>query len=425
MEVRMTTFTTFYLSRIIGKKVFDANGKCIGVVKDLSIDSDSSTHSSGRPIIHGIKIKSKKQTAVYSFQYFQIEKIKGKIKVVCNQLIELATDNINNLFLAESVLDKQIVDLNGRKLVRVNDVRMVTVANGTFAVAVDIGIEGLLRRIGIAKSLKFIFSVFGSRIPSKFILWEDVEAIDSSNLNIKLSKTYAKLQTLHPSDLADIIEELGKKDSAEVFGTLDEEKAADVLEELETETQVHILESLSIEKAADVLEKMPADEVADILDALEDEKAEMLLNEMEKDTSEEIRELLDYPDNSVGSIMSTEILAFNENRSIQDVLNELRNKKPDAETLYNFFVTKDDETLIATFSVRDLLISNPDVLVNQIMKPSPVHLYDYQKIDEIAETISKYNLLAIPVVDSGNKLQGMVVIDDVIDDLIDKRRTNK
>jgi magnesium transporter len=422
----MNSITTFYLSRIIGEKAFDTKGKDIGIVKDLLVDPDSSKHASGHPVVNGIKIKNNRQTAFYSFQNFHVEKIDGKTKVICDHLTELSAEQINsNLYLVEAVLDNQIVDINGRKLVRVNDVRLVTIINDTFAVAVDIGIEGLLRRIGIVKPMKFILSVFGAVIPSKFILWEDVETIDVPNLNIKLSKSYAKLQTLHPSDLADIIEDLGRKASAEVFSSLDDEKAADVMEELETETQVHILESLSIEKAADVLDKMPADEVADILDALEDDKAELLLNEMEKDTSQEVRELLVYPDHTVGSIMSSEVMSFNQNTTIENVLNELRDKKPEFETLYNLFVTDENEILLATFSIRDVVISSPDVPIKQIMKPSPVHLRDYQKINEVAEIVSKYNLLAIPVVDKMNVLKGMVVIDDVIEDLIKKRRTNK
>ncbi len=422
----MTSFTTFYLSRVIGKKVFDTNGNYIGIIKDLLVDSDSSNHTLGRPLVNGIKIKCKKKIAFYSIECLRIEKVKHKIKVFCEKLIELSSHHIDNdLYLAENILDKQIVDINGRKLVRVNDVRLASIANGTFAVAVDIGIEGLLRRIGIAKPLKSILSLFGSNIPSKFILWEDVEAIDFSNLNIKLSKSYSKLQTLHPSDLADIIEDLDRKASAEIFMALDEEKAADVLEELEPDTQLQILESLSIEKAADVLDKMPADEVADILDALEDDKAELLLNEMEEDTSQEVRELLDYPDNSVGSIMSTDILSFNENKTVEEVLQELRGKKPEAASLYNLFVTTEKDELIATFSLRDIVISLPETRINQIMKPSPVNLYDYQRIDEIAEIVSKYNMLGIPVVDEYDVLQGMVVIDDVIEDLINKRRTNK
>ena len=419
----MTSITTFYLSRIIGKKVYDSNGKYVGVVKDLLVESDSSNYTSGHPAVNGIMLKRGNQVWFCAFQGFTVEKINGKLKVICNQQTELPEHNINNdLYLVESVLDKQIIDLNGRKLVRVNDVRLVTLVNGTYAVAVDIGIEGLLRRIGIAKPLKYTASLFRGSIPAKFILWEDVETIDSSNLNIKLSKSYKKLQTLHPSDLADIIEDLGRTASAEVFSALDDEQAADVLEELEVETQLHIIKSLPIEKVADVLDKMPADEVADIFDALGDEKVELLLNEMEKDASQEVRELLDYPNNEVGSIMSTEVLSFNQNATIEEVFTVLRTQKPEAESLYNLFVINENDVLIATFSLRDLVVSAPETKISQIMKPSPVRLYDDQEVDEIAEFVSKYNMLAIPVVDRSEVLQGMVVIDDVIDDLLDKRR---
>jgi len=419
----MTSITTFYLSRIIGKKVYDTNGKYVGVVKDLLVESDSSNYTSGHPAVNGIMLKRRNQVRFYAFQGFTVEKINGKVKVICNQPTDLPEHIINNdLYLVESVLDKQIIDLNGRKLVRVNDVRLVTLVNGTYAVAVDIGIEGLLRRIGIAKPLKFMASIFKGNIPAKFILWEDVETIDSSNSNIKLSKSYKKLQTLHPSDLADIIEDLGRTASAEVFSALDDEQAADVLEELEVETQIHIIKSLPIEKVADVLDKMPADEVADIFDALGDEKVELLLNEMEEDTSQEVRELLDYPNHEVGSIMSTEVLSFNENATIEEVFNVLRTQKPEAESLYNLFVINEIDVLIATFSLRDLVVSAPETKIAQIMKPSPVRLYDDQEVDEIAEFVSKYNMLAIPVVDRSEVLQGMVVIDDVIDDLLDKRR---
>jgi magnesium transporter len=423
----MTSITTFYLSRIIGKEAFDIDGEAIGVIKDLLISAiQNGQNESARQLIIGVKLKTGKQTKFYSFDTFRVFKAREKLDVTCTGLIEINDDLVNHgLLLVENILDKQIVDLNGRKLVRVNDIRLVTVATGTFAIAVDIGIEGLLRRIGLSVPIRKLLWLFRTSIPAKFILWDDVQAIDFSNLNIKLSKSYAKLHTLHPSDLADIMEDLGKKSSMSVFSSLDEEKAADVLEELEPDKQVQIVEGLTIEKAADVLEKMPADEVADILDALEDDKAELLLNEMEKDSSQEVRELLDYPDNSVGSIMSTEMLSFNKDKTIDEVLNELRNKKPEVETLYNLFVTDEKDTLLATFSLRDIVISPPGAKLKDIMKPSPVHLHDYQEIDEIAEIVSKYNLLAIPVVNNEEILQGMVVIDDVIDDLINKRRTNK
>jgi len=173
------------------------------------------------------------------------------------------------------------------------------------------------------------------------------------------------------------------------------------------------------------LDKMPADEVADIFEGLEDEKIELLLNEMEEEASQDVRELLVYPDHTVGSIMSSEYMSFNLNMTIEEVLAELRRTKPEFETLYNLFVTDENEVLLATFSIRDVVITPPDMQISHIMRPSPVHLRDYQKINEVAEIVSKYNLLAIPVVDIKNVLKGMVVIDDVIEDLIRKRRTSK
>ena len=424
----MTYFTTFYLSRILGLRVYDANKNVVGIIKDLLVDTDlvAPGNPSGRPRVSAIKLKIHKAEKCFSFNGFRVEKTNKQLKVFCNNLTEISEeDSHNGLFLADVILDKQIVDLNGRKLVRVNDVRLVALSNETYAIAVDVGIEGLLRRIGISRPLKVMFSWINVSIPAKFILWDDVEAINFSNLNIKLSKTYSKLHTLHPSDLADIIEELGKTASYTVFLSLDEEKAADVLEELETDTQIHIFESLPVEKMADVLEKMSADEVADILDVLEDEKAELLLNEMEAESSQEVRDILEYEDNSVGSLMNTEVLWFNENRTVEEVINEFRHKQPEADMLYNMFVTDDNEELVATFSLRDLVVSHPEVALHQIMKTDPIYLYDDQEIDEIAELISRYNLLAIPVVDRNHQLQGMVIIDDVIEDLINKRRTNR
>ena len=423
----MVSLTTFYLSGIIGKEAFGADGDAIGVIKDLLVNAvPSGQNDPNQQLVTGVRLRIRKVTKFYSFKTFRVVKARELVSVTCTELIELSNEEVENgLLLVENILDKQIVDMNGRKLVRVNDVRLATLPAGTFAVAVDIGIEGLLRRIGIAHPIKQFLSLFKINIPTKFILWDDVQAIDHSNLNIRLSKSYSKLHTLHPSDIADILEDLGKKSSMSVFSALDEEKAADVLEELETHAQIHIVENLPVNKAADVLEKMPADEVADILDELEDEKAELLLKEMDTESSQEVRELLEYPDNSVGSLMTTDILSFRPGITVEDVIAELRLKKPEPAELYNLFVIETNDELIGTFDLRDLVVAQPNTLVSDIMKTEPLFLYDDQKVDDIAELISKYNLLAVPVVDGSNQLQGMVVVDDVVEDLINKRRTKK
>ncbi len=421
----MTSLTTFYLSGILGKEAFDSDGDAIGVIRDLLINAvPSGQNDPSQQKVIGVKLRIRKETKLYSFRYFRVSKAREMLNVTCTNLVELRQEEVNNgLLLDENILDKQIVDLNGRKLVRVNDVRLATLPAGTFAIAVDIGIEGLLRRIGISIPIKRILSLFKIKIPAKFILWDDVQAIDFSNLNIKLSKSYAKLQTLHPSDLADILEDLGKKSSTSIFSALDEEKAADVLEELEPHAQVHIIESLPVDKAVDVLEKMPADEVADILDELEDDKAELLLQEMEEESSQEVRELLEYSENLVGSIMTTDYLSFTGTKTVDEVLKELRARKPEPEELYNMFVTEKEDKLVGTFNLRDLVLAEPDAAISTIMTSEPVSLLDDEKTSAVAEIVSKYNLLAVPVIDQNEQLQGMVVVDDVVEDLISERRT--
>ena len=218
---------------------------------------------------------------------------------------------------------------------------------------------------------------------------------------------------------------MGSASRAKIFEALDEERAADVLEEMEPYAQAQLIESLSIEKVADVLEKMPADEVADLLDTLEDEKAEQILNEMEKDSSEEVRELLEYESKEVGSLMTTDILSFHETMTVEDTLNELRRQKPEADVLYLMFVIDENEKLIATISLRDLVISGPQMKISEIMNKDIISVQDEDKVNTLGEIIEKYDLLAIPVTDAENTLLGMVVIDDIVEDLMDKGKTKK
>jgi CBS domain-containing protein len=418
---------TFYFSRILGRKVYDDDSNFLGTLVDVSVTSDQSRADDNipyRPQIFAIFLKKQNKNIFYSFEQISVIKANSSYEIYLTAQKEILESQFReNLLLKESILDQQIVDINGRKVVRVNDIRLAVIKEGIFAIAVDVGIEGILRRLGIANILNIVLSLVGVRVPTEFILFDDIAAIDSSKLNIKLSKASSKLHTLHPSDLADIIEELGKISKTTVFSALDEEKAADVLEELEPHEQVHIIESLPIEKAADVLEKMPPDEAADVLDELETEKAELLLNEMEEESSEEVRELLEYPDKTVGSLMNTDVLSFSDNITIEDALNEIRQQKPEMEVLYNIFVVDSDNKLLATVSLRDLIISQPQTPIRDIMKEEPVSVYDYDKLDSIAEIISKYHMQAIPVTDKEEKLEGMVVIDDVLVDLIGKRMT--
>lgn len=413
----MTSLSMFYLSRIIGNKVFSGSHEVIGKLKDLIVDI-----SFFRPQVIAAKVKIGNNIRLLDYSHFTISKKNGQYVLTCTDLKDIEPAQDNTLSLAKNVLDKQIVDIDGRKLVRVNDIRLALLSGGTFVVAVDVGIEGLLRRLGVAKPVKKFLKPLGANVPGKLILWDEVETIDYSYTGIRLSKAYSKLSTLLPSDLADIMEDLDSKTQLDVFNSLDEERAADVLEELETDAQINVLESLALEKAADVLEKMPADEVADILDELEEEKAEELLNEMESEASEEVRELMEYPENTVGSIMTTDYISFNENMTINETLAELRRLKPESDTIYYLYVVDNVERLVATISLRDIVIAEPDVKLRQIMNSKVIYVYDYDKIDSLTKIISKYNLLAVPVVDEEKKMLGMVIIDDIVYDLLKSRR---
>ena len=423
----MSLFTTFYFSRFIGCRIYDTHEIVLGKILDVFVHmpvQKSGNDEPFRPKVSGLLVKTNRKIRRVKFTGLQVIKFGTNYKVQCDLLTDMPPEVFSeDILLKVTILDKQIVDINGRKLVRVNYIRMVAISEGAFAIAVDVGIEGLLQRIGLLKPIKTVVSLFNARVPSKFILWDDVEALDYSRFSIKLSKSQSKIQTLHPSDLADIIEDLGKASKTSVFSSLDEEKAADVLEELEEDEQINIIESLSVEKAADVLEKMPANEAADIIDRLEDERAEQLLREMNNMVSQEVRELLEYPDTSVGSIMTTNVLSFKQNQTTEDVLLHIRKHKPEIEQLYNLFVVDKDDHLIAMVSLRDLLISDTHTRIEEIMDKRPVFVHDYDKLDSLAEIVSKYNLLALPVTDADNKLEGMVVVDDIVEDLIGKGRT--
>ncbi|WAM32063.1 magnesium transporter [Caldicellulosiruptor naganoensis] len=413
----MANVTSFYLSRVIGNKVYSEDKKVLGKLQDLIVDAKNI-----RPKVIAAKVKSGKNVQIVDFSFFIIYKEKGQYVIETRNLKPIDVQKEDTIMLVKHILDKQIVDMNGRKVVRVNDIRLAILSTGVYIIAVDIGLEGLLRRLGLAKPLKKVLKPLGKSIPSRLILWDDVEPLASPHSDLKLSTTYSKLSTLHPSDLADIIEELDKKTQAYVFSTLDEEKAADVLEELDVEAQRNVLESLPVEKAADLLEKMPADEVADILDEIKEERAEELLNEMEKEASEKVKELMDYPENTVGSIMTTDFIAFTTHFTVEQTIQELRRLKPDPDEIYYLYVIDNEERLCGVVSLRDLVISEPQTPLYEIMSRNVVYVKDMDNVNSLVEIISKYSLLAVPVVDDDKRLIGVVIINDIVYELLKVRK---
>jgi CBS domain-containing protein len=407
--------TNFYLSRILNNKVFCDN-KSIGRLLDIGIDINSNI-----PNIIIAKIKMNKGIKYLSWKSFNVRKISGQYQLNVKK-IEYVEPDKNIYFLVKNILDKQIIDINGRKVVRVNDIRLTQTDNELLVIAVDIGIEGILRRLAIAKPLKKFLKIFNINISSKLILWRDIAALIQSNENIMLSTTYEKLSTLRPSDLADIIENIDSKTGIAIFSSLDDARAADVLEELEKESQINILKTLSKQKVADILEEMPADEVADVLDDLNKDMVEELLNKMEKDVSSEVRELMEYPDNTVGSLMTTDFIDFKESDTVEQTINRLRELKPESDVIYYLYVVDSKDKLTGVVSLRDLVISEPDTKLSEIMDNKPIYVKDMDSIESLIKIETKYNLMAVPVVDDNMVLRGTVIITDIIYELLKNRR---
>lgn len=423
----MTSQITFYLSQILGRNYTSDDGTPLGKISDFLIDQSSLPGKESEPIrprLVAIKVKMGHETRILDFSAFEIKKFKRKLRITCLEIHDIIADSFpNSLWLAENILDKQIVDINGRKLVRVNDIRLVLIPAGTYAIAVDVGWEGVFRRMRIDKLIQSVLNPFKLDIPAEFILWDDIEAVDFSNDNPKQLKSKSKLNTLHPSDLADIIEELDKTTRTFIFASLDEEQAADVLEELEPHAQIHIVESLPFEKVADLLEKMPADEVADLLDALAEDTAEKLLDEMEKESSEEVRELLEYSDKFVGSLMNTDYYTFLEDTTVAETLEEIRIQKPEPAHIYAIIVVDKNNRFLSAISIGELVVANPDRQLREIMNKHSVSVYDNDKVDSLAELVSRYNLLAVPVINKNREMEGIVVIEDIVEDLLNRRKT--
>lgn len=402
---------SFYLSRVLGSKVFTKDREILGKIKDIGV-----INKLKNPRVEAIKVKTSKGILNLKWKDVFVEKENGQYVMTINKIEEIDLDDV--MFLGQHVLDKQIIDVNGRKVVRVNDIRLLNHGSSVFVVAADIGTEGILRRIGIAKPIVRM----GFKISSKLILWNDVETIFRANENIMLSKTYNKLSILHPSDLADIIEDFDENTGMMIFSSLDNAKAADVLEEMEEDKQLNFIKSLDTDKAADILEEMPADEAADILDGLSELKAEELLNNMEKEASEEVRGLLEYESDEVGSLMSTEIVALKYDLKVEKAISILRGMRPNEDEMYYIYVVNNRNRLKGVISLRDIIVADPNESLERIMNREFPYIYDKDDLHDLIKIISKYNLMAIPVTDIDKNLIGNVIINDIVYEILKKNK---
>ena len=328
--------------------------------------------------------------------------------------VKLYEPSDNDLMIARDIFDKQIVDANGAKVVRVNDVKLEGQNSSACLIAVDVGIRGILRRIGIERKSEDIYRVFGKTIPHNLIRWGYIQPLEPRLTTISLIVPRQMISAMHPADIADIISKVPHEQGVALFKGLDPNVAAEALHELEVNIKRAIIESLDKAQAIDVVERMPPDEAADLISDLESDKAKELLESIEKDEAQDIQELLAHEEDTAGGLMTTQFIAYPAELTIQEAIEKLRIDSPDVEAVYYIYVVK-DEKLIGIASLRDLILSSPAVHLSDIMETKLKSVSPDTNQQEVAELISKYNLLAIPVVDEERNLLGIVTIDDIID----------
>lgn len=401
-----------YISNLLGISVYDSSNIYLGKLNDLIVTSDEHL-----PVVQGLRIKNKDSLKEIAFKTFGIYKEGKKYKIIVDNYFEYIRDK-NFYSLSNDILDRQIVDINGRRVVRVNDLRLAEIGEGYKVVAVDIGLRGLLRRLGILNLIEGILSKIGRNFADSLVIWDNVEPIKGQVDRITLSIPYKKLKSLHPADIADILEDLDANYRSHIFKTFDSRLAADTLEEFEDEYQSDLVENIDAKLAKEIFENMPNDEIADILEDVDEEKVEKILQNMDKSDAQEIKELLKYDDNTVGSIMNKEYIAFNQNKSVDEVIKELRETKPSSEIAYYLYVVDNDERLIGVVSLRDLIISSPDAKLKEIMQKNIIYVYDTDTLDDLTELVTKYELLAIPVVNNEKILLGMAILNDIVDEVL-------
>jgi magnesium transporter len=402
-----------YVSQLLDRPVVDVDGARFGILRDLiaAVRADR-TH----PEIVGLVVRRGSGTAILpaSEAAVLIAPSIPLTKRAADVAVYPAAEN--DIFLERDVLDKQIIDIDGVRVVRVNDLELARVNGGYYIANVDISQRGLLRRL-LPSGLMRLFPEPPPGKRSGIISWDQVELL-AGGRPMRLKVPGRRIAELHPADLAEIISDLAKPESDRLLQRLDAGTVAETLEEVEPDFQASLLENMNDDKVADVLEEMAPDEAADLLAELPEERSRELLKLMHREEADDVRRLLAYPEDSAGGLMNTEFFTVPTGLTAGEIIAQLRLSAREAETIYYIYVTEPDGKLVGVFSLRELVLSEPEKRVAEFMhrRVMTVRLNDNQ--DAIAQAVSKYNLLALPVVDDQGRIQGIVTADDALDKII-------
>jgi len=398
-----------FASELIGDPVVDCLEQNVGKIKDIIV-----TLGEPFPKVIGLLVAlsdGKREARVLLI---------GEINLIGKQFVSThpAKDRIvwttireGDVLLMRDVVDRQVVDLEGARVIRVNDLKLAKVEQDVRLIAADVGLRGMLRRLSLEKTVSWFLDLLGKKIPEQLIGWDHVQDLSGGKISVP-SKT---ITDLHPADVAQIISQVRPDEKTFIFSTLSNNTAAEALHELEPMLAAVLIAKLDTKKALGILEKMPADEVADILGDLPSEKSQQLLSLMRVRKATQIRKLLQHRDETAGGLMTTEFIALPQNLTAEQVISRLREIEPDAETIYYLYVVDEAGHLAGVLSLRRLITSPPDKLISEIMIKENITVSPEMTHREVANLISKYNLLAVPVVDQDKKILGIVTVDDVMD----------
>jgi magnesium transporter len=403
-----------FISELTGRPVTDYDGTRIGVLKDLIARPYKEF---AHPVIDAVIVHG--ESGDIALPYADLAALLSAaipLKRPAAGIIayEFREDDIR---LVADVLDKQILDTDGARVVRVNDIELVRINGNVVVSNVDIGVLGIMRRIGLEKLGRWAAHRLKADLSEGTISWEFVEPL-THDQSMRLKVPAEKLADLHPSDIAEIISDLSRTEHSDLLHKLNIKQLADTLEEVEPDFQTSILNHFSDEVVADVLEEMSPDEATDLLAELPDERRQGLLKLMETEEADEVRELLRYEEDTAGGLMTTEYVSVLPDMTASQTIDHLRKVGEEAELVFYVYVTDAQEHLIGVFSLSDLIIAQPETPITQFMHKRVVSVELDTEQDEIAQIVAKYNLLAVPVVDAENRLHGIVTSDDALDKVL-------
>lgn len=406
----MPLFGELFVSEILGEPVLDPRGEELGRLKDLVI-----VKADPLPKVSAIILERKKRP--YMIEWASLELFNKRIITARILSSELRPYDMTSpdLLAVRDLLDKQIVDVNGVKVVRVNDIKLEGYESEALLIAVDVGIRGLLRRLGFEKRGEDVLSLFKVKIPQNLISWNYIQPLQPKLTALTLTVPRQMLSELHPADIAELIRQVPHQEGVAFLKNLDVDVAADTISELNPETQVEIIKDMDTEKASDIIEMMSPDVAADVLSELPADKAREILEHIEKEDAEDIQELLGHEEDTAGGLMTNEFIVYPPDMTVQEVLNRFKEDASEIETVYYIYVTDSSERLLGVLSLRELLIASPEARLSEIMVTKLKTVTPDVDEKVVAEVFTKYNLVSLPVVDTEGALLGIVTVDDIME----------